>query len=162
MPELPGLSIKFPQIIPGAENFRPPSWPPREDFPVVIDVSGQVVSRYGEPVWDVSPWKGKRATLNFGDGKVRKGVRRVSPENANILRQITAWWLWGPNAVRTASTLCTRFGLLRGLFVLCSENGIAASDLMRFPRVAEQCPGCLNIGEPLKTHFREFTRVQPR
>ena len=50
--------------------------------------------------------------LNFGDGVVRKGDPGITPENADTFRQVVAWWLYGPNPVRTANTLCLRFTVL--------------------------------------------------
>ncbi|WDJ98487.1 hypothetical protein JH262_02000 [Xanthomonas campestris pv. incanae] len=78
--------------------------------------------------------------LNFGDGKLRKGDPGITPENANVFRQIVAWWLYGPNPARTANTLYLRFTVLRPLFLLCSRAGakIRVIDLYRFPRLIDQ------------------------
>lgn len=135
-----GLAIDSPLISPDAKNFRPSAWPPTRDFPVVIDAKGNVVSRYGDPIWDLRPWAKKAAILNFGDGEPRKRTPSLSSANADLLRQIVAWWLYGPMAMRSAVTLRQRFYDLRKLFFLCSCNGIPASDLMRFSAVADQLP----------------------
>lgn len=133
-----GLGIDSQLVVPGASNFRPSHWPPPRDFPVVIDSGGNVVSRYGDRTWKLWPWAGKSLSLNFGDGLQRKGVPGITPENADVLRQIAAWWLYGPGAVQTPGSLNHRFKLLRPLFILCSLQGICASDIMRFPAVADQ------------------------
>lgn len=135
-----GLAIDSPLISPDAKNFRPSAWPPTRDFPIVIDAKGNVVSRYGDPIWDLRPWAKKAAILNFGDGEPRKRTPSLSSANADLLRQIVAWWLYGPMAMRSAVTLRQRFYDLRKLFFLCSCNGIPASDLMRFSAVADQLP----------------------
>lgn len=135
-----GLAIESRVVSPDAINFRPPTWPPGRDFPIVVDDQGIVISRYGDPVWDLRPWAKKAAILNFGDGEPRKRTPCLSPVNADLLRQVSAWWLYGPSAVRSAITLRQRFYDLRKLFFLCSSNGIAASDLMKFPVVADQLP----------------------
>ena len=135
-----GLAINSPLIKSTEVNFRPPSWPPPSDWPVVIDATGEVVSRWGEPEWRLDLWAGKRMTLNFGDGYVNRITDPISSANANLLRQVAGWWLWGPSGVQSAATLKFRFNILRGLFVQCSRKSIVASDLMRFPKVADTLP----------------------
>lgn len=132
-----GLAIESPLAVPSAANFRPPSWPPPPDWPVTIDAHGKVVSRFGDSIWRFYPWSKKADVLNFCDGRVKPTAHIDSP-NADLLRQLAAWWIWGPKGVRNTGTLKTRFTTLRPLFVLCSKNCILASDLMRFPAVMVQ------------------------
>ena len=134
-----GLTIDSPLVTPIAANYRPPAWPPAQDWPVIVDAAGDVVSRWGDPVWRLDPWAGKAKTLNFGDGRAARCAPIDSP-NADLLRRIVGWWIWGPNGVRSANTLRSRFDQIRPLFVLCSSEGILASELARFPRVADRIP----------------------
>lgn len=120
-----------------SSNIRPPSWPPANDFPIVIDKNGKVISCYGDHVWDLTCWSRKPLVLNFGDGPQRKDRPEISGENAFLLRHIAAWLLYGPRAVREATTLKAKFKLIRPIFVHCSNNGILASDLYRYPKVIE-------------------------
>jgi hypothetical protein len=139
-----GLGIDSPVVTPAAANFRPPTWPPPPDFPVVLDAQSNVVSRYSDPQWDMSLWAGLPLTLNFGDGPQIKGRPSISPANANLLRQIAAWWLYGPKALRRPQTLINYFTLMRAPFILCTNAGITASNLTRFPAVADQLPNVLS------------------
>lgn len=132
---LPGLQIEHSLIGPQSPNFVPDTWPPRKDFPVVIDRTGKVISRFGDPLWDLGPWHGKAWSVNFGDGHTRG--RRVDTPNADIFRLVAGWWLWGPRAVRRATGLAQRHQTLKPLFVACTEAGIAASELYRYPKVIE-------------------------
>ncbi|NDV92977.1 hypothetical protein GTH32_17550 [Alteromonas sp. 345S023] len=134
--ELPGLQIESSIVKTNSVNFRPPSWPPPDDFPVIIDAAGQVVSRYSDVRWDLSPWAGYTLTIHFGDGPGQG--RKVSHENALILRQIVAWWLWGSSAVRAASSLVHKFESMKPLFVACTDHGILASELYKFPNVIKE------------------------
>lgn len=118
---------------------------PHNDWPVIIDSIGQVVSRWGDAVWRLDPWAGKSVTLNFGDGPVRKYAAAIDSANANLLRIITGWWLYGPNAVSGYRGLKTRFDQMRRLFVLCTQEGILASDLSYFPLVADRIPTILQV-----------------
>lgn len=132
-----GLAIKCPFVTPESENFRPLSWPPASDWPVMIDANGDVVSRYGDPIWRLDPWAKKAECLNFL-GSRSKSQAQVSPQNVELLKIITAWWIWGPKGVRNAGTLVSKFVQIKKIFVLCSSNGILVSDLGRFPVIAEQ------------------------
>jgi hypothetical protein len=133
-----GLGIDSPAVSPRASNFRPSCWPPAEDFPVVIDSTGHVVSRYGDGIWNLRPWAKRPVILNFGDGPQRKGRPSVTTENAFLLRQVVAWWLYGPTPVRTPLTLRSKLSSVMPLFQLCSAKKILASDLHKYPAVADE------------------------
>lgn len=130
---LPGLQINSPLAVPTALNFRPPTWPPPKDFPVCVDAHGSVKARYGDATWDLSPWAGTPCAVTF-EGRT-KSAKVLSPYNAALLRRIAAWWLWGPVGVQKASTLQARVKSIKPLFVACSEAGISADSLSRFPAV---------------------------
>lgn len=138
-----GLAIESPIVSQAARNYRPQTWPPQSDFPIVIDADGKVVSRYGDPKWDFGLWAGRPLVLNFGDGPLRNNCPSITSANSDLFRQIAAWWLYGPKAVQRANTLKFKFNTLRALFVLCSKEKIVASDLMRYPAVADQLPNVL-------------------
>lgn len=127
--------------------YRPPSWPPPRDWAVVIDRNGSVVSRWGDPIWDLSPWIGKRVILEFGDGRVRlytgKRAWSIDTDNADLLRMLATWLIWGPRASPAVATINDAFKRLRAIITLCSRNGISAAALMRFPRVLEQLPAVM-------------------
>jgi hypothetical protein len=121
-------------------NYRPPSWPPPREWPVVIDKDGLVVSRWGDPIWNISPWAGKRMTLNFADGKAENlgQAKALDAKNADLLRMVATWFIWGRNAVSAANSVKTKLNLIRPIVMLCSRNGISADNLWRFPKVLER------------------------
>lgn len=131
------LTIDHPLVTPSALNYRPDMWPPPSDWPIVIDESGLVVSRWGDVIWRLDPWAGKSLTLNFGDGALKKNVAPIDKANADLLRVVMGWWMYGPTGARGARTLKGRFDMMRQLFVACSREGILASNLMRFPKVID-------------------------
>ena len=133
---LSGLQIDSPLTRADALNFKPQTWPPSNDFPVVIDAYGNVVSRYGDVRWDLSPWSEQTLTIYFGDGPGQG--KRVSPQNAAFLRQIVTWWLWGEAAIRSAKALVYKFETIKPLFVACTDAGILVTDLNRYPKVIEK------------------------
>lgn len=146
-----GLGIESPLAVPDALNYRPPRWPPLRNWPVILDGAGQVVSRWGDAVWRLDPWAGKAVTLNFGDGPIKKHAEAIDPINADLLRIVTGWWLYGPNGARGYRSLKTRFDQMRRLFVFCAQKGILASQLSQFPQVADQLPNILQ-----KSRAKEF------
>jgi hypothetical protein len=135
---LTGLNIESPLATPNAANFIPPTWPPTKDFPIVIDAQGQTISRYGDHVWNLTPWSNRIISINFGDGIKRKNDPGIDSENADIFRQIVAWWIYGPGRSKSAGHIINRFDTLRPLFILCSKEKISATDLVRYPRVSEK------------------------
>lgn len=137
-----GLGLRAGWITPTSTSYRPSSWPPARDWPVSIDRDGTVLSRWGDPIWNLSPMAGTTFKLNFGDGPECQ-TDQLDPENADLLRLVITWRMWGPRAVRTAGTLQAVFTRIRAVIALCSRNGILASDLMRFPKVFEQLPDVL-------------------
>lgn len=134
-----GLKVASRVVTPASANYRPLTWPPARDWPVVVDKDGVVVSRWGDSVWDLTPWEGKPVLLNFGDGEAGRS-ESLDEENADLLRLAMGWLIWGPRAYRAAGTIKNRFTQVRGVIALCSQNGISAATLMRFPKVLESLP----------------------
>jgi hypothetical protein len=127
-------------------NYRPPSWPPPDDWPVVFNEDGLVVSRWRDPQWDLSVWCGRPAKLDFGDGHDGK-AERIDNENARLLRMIATWLIWGHRSLGSVGALQASFSYVRQVVSLCSRSGISAADLMRFPRVLERVPDALPVSK---------------
>ncbi|MBX9798970.1 MAG: hypothetical protein K2Y13_05865 [Burkholderiaceae bacterium] len=137
------IGIKSAYVTTESPCFRPPSWPPPRDWPVVIDRNGAVVSRWGDPIWDFSPWARGHASINFADGKNYERKRYAEPldaANADLLRLIVTWLIWGPRKFGSVRSVVQYFSVIRGVAALCCRNKIIAADLMRFPAVFEQVP----------------------
>ena len=138
------LKLDSPLVEPSADNFRPPSWPPPPQFPIVVDGSGKVVSRYGDSVWNVTCWAGRPTRIHFGDGpKPKSHSRTLTPANAQLLRCVMCWWLYAERGSYGISGYIGRLDALRPLFFLCNDRGILASDLHRYPIVQDELPGVL-------------------
>lgn len=135
-----GLALELPLAAPTSRCYRPPSWPPPRDWVCVEDEHGNPVSRWGDPFWNLSLWKGKRTLLNFGDGqKLNKNSPSIDVANADDLRLLVTWKIWGPRGIRTlGSTTENFFKPLRKIFAHCSQRGILARDLMKFPMIADE------------------------
>lgn len=136
LPNLPGLSILDTSVNSDALNFRPNTWPPEYGFPVIIDSDGKVISRYGDVRWDFTSWHGSIQKIYFGDGP--GNGYKVSKENADLLRLIMAWWLWGPGESITTRTLVSKFHTIKPIFVICSQYNILVSELSRHPEIIKK------------------------
>jgi len=134
--ELLGLQIDSPLVHPGAQNFRPPTWLPPPDWAPILDADGKPQCIYSDSMWPLDVWAGKPLKINFGDG-VTNG-RKLDKANADVLRACTAWWLYGPRGCRAPSTLKQKHSLIKGVLATCSQAGIFAGDLMRFPHVIDK------------------------
>jgi hypothetical protein len=135
-----GLAIESPNsVFSSTRSYRPPSWPPPKDWVCIEDVDGNPVSRWGDPVWDLSPWAGSKLILNFGDGpKLQRNSIRMDGQNADLLRIAMTWRIWGFRGLRAAKSIVGTCLALKPIFAACSRNGILASDLSRYPRVVEE------------------------
>lgn len=132
-----GLKLDSPLVHPEARNFRPPSWPPPPDWAPILDANGVAQCLYSDSIWPLDVWAGHPLKLNFGDGKIRSGGRTDKP-NADLLRDSAGWFLWGPRGCRTPGSLIGKVLAIKPIFVVCTEEHILASDLMRFPNVIDK------------------------
>ncbi len=100
---------------------------------------------------------GRTLTLNFGDGESCR-TDPIDPTNADLLRQLLTWRMWGHRAARKVSTLKSEFTRMRAVVALCSKNGIRADRLMRFPLIVEQIPNVTTpgMGGHLLAEFHRF------
>lgn len=134
-----GLAMNTAQAVPTSPSFRPPSWPPPKDWVCIEDKDGNAVSRYGDHIWNFHPWTGKAKSFNFGDGpKSKANTPVIDPDNAERLRQLVTWRIWGQRGVKTVNTLLAIAMALRQIIALCSANNILASDLSRYPALIDK------------------------
>ncbi|EPM62153.1 hypothetical protein A264_04197 [Pseudomonas syringae pv. actinidiae ICMP 19071] len=139
-----GLNIESSGASPGDANFLPGAWPPAPDFPICIDAEGVVTARFGDEVWDLTPWAGFRLNLNFGKSK-RKNGGNIDAANSFVFRVLIAFWLYGPRPTKEIRTLKSLYEVARPLFVFCTSNKIVASDFHRFPLAIESyAKNCAN------------------
>lgn len=130
------LGIDLPFVSTDSSNHFPPTWPPTDDFPVVIDKNGCVVSYYGDDVWDLAPWASRAIRLNFV--KYSKTKPCLSESCTKMAKLVCAWWLWGPRPVNNAGTLKSRFTQLFPLFKLCTEDGVDVERLYQHPDTVDK------------------------
>jgi hypothetical protein len=134
-----GLNPDAP-ILPDSPCYRPPSWPPPDDWVVSVDASGLPVSRWGDDFHDFSLWAGISTRFHYVGGP-RYHVDVVGrPENQSILRMIAGALLWAPYGAKTWSYARICFSLLRKIVVACDREGVVASQLWRHQRLLDLLP----------------------
>lgn len=136
------LKLRTAMTTPRSPNFLAPSLRPSGDWPVVLDERGEVVSRWGDPVWDLTRWAGKKATLNFCNYSAKDGKQAISlgPANSDLLRVLATWMIWGNRAGITVRTVAQYLSALKQIVALCSQNGISADRLARHQAIIEKVP----------------------
>lgn len=137
-----GLSGHDPWMDESRRSYRPPRWPPPRDWVVSEDRDGNVISRWGDSVWNLSPWAGHSFSITFNDDEntLRKNNKLIDKQNADLLRLIATWRIWGIRSCSNASSFHITFCLFKQIITLCSESEIVASDLSRHSNVLDKIP----------------------
>lgn len=156
-----GLALDTPLAVPTSRAYRPPSWPPPRDWVCIEDSDGNAVSRWGDFEWKLWPWTGRDETFSFGDGPKRNSRSpQIDPANADILRLLVTWRIWGPRGVNCPSTLMPGFAKpIRKIIALCSQHKILASDLPRYPALIEEIARSIAPGK-FATVVAELDRLR--
>ena len=155
-----GLAVEASGVTPTSRSFRPPSWPPPPDWVCIEDKDGNPVSRYGDSVWDFTPWVGKATTFGFGDGtKTHARGVVIDPVNADLLRRLAALLIWRQRIGLALSTMLLTLRRLRKIITICSENHILTSDLSRYPAVIDKVAQCLSPSQ-FNTTISELDRLR--
>jgi hypothetical protein len=136
-----GLKLIDVPITSDSACFRPPDWPPPADWIVSEDAQGNPLSRWGDPYWDFSAWVGSSYKLHFVGARNSRNAPLVDPENQHLLRLLATWLIWGHRGARSWTYLKDAFLLLRRIILLCDQEGVLASNLVRFPRLVQQVVG---------------------
>lgn len=108
--------------------FKPVEYPPKNDFVMSIDESGKVVSRYGDDTWDFKtfglPWD-----MHFG---------YYDKTNKIAFKQIMFYLIYSHLFPGKYSSLNAWYLTFQYVFKVCTELGIEATQLSRYPKVVER------------------------
>ncbi len=129
------LKLDSEGISPSAVNYVARSLHPKDDFPISLNPDGSVLSAYGSPYWDLSPYSDRPIRLRFGDSQANSMSLVLDQENASLYRRITFYYLYGPRPMITTRTVDAYHRTIGPMLKFCAEKGIPASDLHRYPKV---------------------------
>jgi hypothetical protein len=108
-----------------------PVFPPPDDFPMMVDLQGEPVCRYGDHKWLI----GDRP-INFGTdpGKLGNGSSSLTQANGELLKRCIAWFMYGERRNVTVNTLICYHQRLKCIFAFCSNlaRPVDASELSCF------------------------------
>lgn len=131
------LKLSSAPITPDSACYRPPYWPPPDDWIVSEDAQGYPLSRWGDDYWDFSAWAGRSFKLHFAGGQHVRSAP-LSPENQYVMRILATWIVWAPRGAKSWTYLKTSFNHIRRVVALCDRKDILASNLSQFPIVLDQ------------------------
>lgn len=156
------LAFKVKDAPVGADcgSYRPPSWPPPNDWVVSEDAQGNALSRWDGDHWDFSAWAGTTFKLDFAGGRHGASAPVLGQENQSVLRLLATWMIWGTQGPRSWNYLRGNFNLLRRVLVLCDKEGIVAHELGRFPKVIDQISFLITNTQDRTTLLTNLDRLQ--
>lgn len=107
--------------------FRPPSFPPPEDWPVSIDKDGNPLSLYGDGYWNMRV---------FGFYGFNFEKKQFSPENESLFKQFMLLVIYHPQVFPGKISTCkAHFTTLSQLIGFCEGHKILISQLVNFPHL---------------------------
>lgn len=118
----------IPYVSEASPCFKPATFPPQDDFVISIDSDKKVVSRYGDDIWDFSPF-GSRVKFHFSE---------YSKENASSFKQIIFYITYSHLFPGKYTSLTSWYFTLKNVFQICSKYNLDIEQLNRFPRVIEE------------------------
>jgi len=121
-----------------AKNYELTQFPPPDDFPVCIDPEGTVLARFGDDRWPMTYWCGRICAFNFGQLSTTKAKSWSSEQESLRFRCIMAFMMWcSPESIKP-STLFTRYGALKKVFLVCRDLGVSVADIHKFPELVDK------------------------
>jgi len=116
--------------------YRPPSFPPPDDWVVSVDSEGAALSRYGDDFWDYRAFE-RSATFNFGKDN-------MAAENKLLVKQIIHLMIYHnrlfPGRIRSCAGA---FGWLVTIAKVCDSKGVLMSSISRFPAIHQELADAL-------------------
>lgn len=125
--------VSSPTVKVGMDNFVLPNFPPKDDFPVCIDSSGNVVSRFGDNQWDMTYWCGKIQMFTFDYDANDENSAAFNREARYSFKKLIVFLMWGAPGSISPATLTSTYYQLRKLFSFCGRNSISISKMFRYP-----------------------------
>lgn len=111
--------------------YAPPTFPPPNDFPMMVDLKGEPMCRYRDQKWRIGTHP-----FNFGTdpGDLGSGHLSLTKDNGELLKRCIAWFMYGDRRGISVNTLRSYHQLLKPIFAFCSglARPIVASELSRF------------------------------
>lgn len=102
-------------------------YPPKDDFVMSINQNGDVISRYGHDTWDFSPF-GLKQKLQFSN---------YDEVNKALFKRLMYYVIYSHLFPGRYNSIISWYQSYQNIFKKCSEEGVTATDINKFPRVIE-------------------------
>lgn len=120
--------------------FKSVNYPPKSDFAMSIDHDGNVISRYGDDIWDLSSF-GAKFKLQFGE---------FDETNKALFKQLMFYVIYSHLFPGSYNSLMCAYVPFQNIFRVCTKYKLDASDVRRFPKVVEEAAQSLAKASPSK------------
>lgn len=121
------LKAPLPQITPDSPLYRPPSFPPPNDWPVSLDGRGNSFSVYSDNYWDFS---------GLGFYGFNFDHHNLSQENLALVKKALFFVMYHPRLFPGKIGSCRGYFLtLVRIAKFCDQQGILIQDIHKFPEV---------------------------
>lgn len=140
-------------------SYKLTTFPPSNDFPMATDLSGKVISRYGDDYYDHSITCGRPVLISIANGTRHKYP--ISRKNQDVLRVFAAYMQFGDLGNLSPRTMKNHVDCLRQILYFCQLKFVEVQDLKRYPLVQHELVNWFSDKSPsrmkdFKSVFREI------
>lgn len=123
--------------------FKPPCYPPKDDFVMSLDKEGNIISRYGCDTWNFKHF-GSSFLMHFSE---------YDETNKKLFKQLMFYVLYSYLFPGKYNSMQKWYGICQNIFRCCSNHGINASKISRFPKLIEEI--AISHAKQAPAHFAE-------
>lgn len=142
-----------------SHSYRLTNFPPSDDFPMVTDFDGAVISRYGDAYYDYSIICGQSFKISFTNSK--KSVYPIARESFDFLKLFTAYLQFGDVGSLSPVTMNAHVSCLKAVIHFCETRKIHFLELYRYPLVQEDLVRWYKLKSPssVDTLFNTLQKI---
>ncbi|MDY0834189.1 hypothetical protein [Pseudomonas sp. SED1] len=114
-------------------SYRLNSFPPPDDFPMVCDAQGNVISRYDADYYDYSLIYRTPLIVRIANSKNQRYP--IGASNQDLLRKFSAYMQFGDVGMMSPRSMAMKVDFLRKIIYFCESKSIDLQSLHKFPFV---------------------------
>lgn len=146
--------IDSPLVKSSDSNFSINSWPPQDDFAIVVDKEGAVISRFQDSVWDLTRFHTRTCRISF---YAHLGPHpEVCERNLYLSKLIAAWFIYGNRAPMRAHSIKSLVTRIISFVKIFSALGLRLDRISCHPELVP------TIAARVKPSIRETLIVELR
>lgn len=114
---------------------------PSADFVISRHRNGEVLSVFGDDIWDLSPYAGLLCRLNFAPATQESRRSDIYVANVATFKLICFYFLYGPRKSISPKTAYVLYDVIKRVFDHANENRVLMTQLGRFDRLVISLAG---------------------